>query len=185
MICHTPKNVRCQWPWTLNLGIMFRKIAPKHNVFGFPDKTEPSTQPEKRSGLNEPRYEMIWYSVILCWLLSIFISMLYLVVFWECSYWGKEMRGGEGIRGEEEGEDKRSWMTCGASALELMLSAVQLSSFSLQLLLLPQQVGLSCSSSRLNQESHKHFVNKHSRCSGIYLHDITAETHQQFMLHIL
>lgn len=50
-----------------------------------------------------------------------------------------------------------SLMTCRASALELLLSAVQLSSFSLQLLLLLQQVGLGCSSSRLNKEGKKHF----------------------------
>ena len=51
-----------------------------------------------------------------------------------------------------------SLMTCRASALYLLLSAVQLGSFSLQLLLLPQQIGLSCSSSRLKEESQEHFT---------------------------
>lgn len=48
-------------------------------------------------------------------------------------------------------------MTCRASALQLLLPAVQLGSFPLQLLLLPQQVGLSASSRRLEEENKNPF----------------------------
>lgn len=82
-------------------------------------------------------------------------------------------------------EEKR-WciMTCRASALELLLSAVQLGSFPLQLLLLPQQIGLSCSSSRLKKkkkkESQKHFTRQtHLMRRNLSCWHKCRETHQQ------
>lgn len=54
-----------------------------------------------------------------------------------------------GAAAEGRGAGGLSLMTCWGSALELPLPAVQLGSFSLQILLLFQQGGLSCGSRRL------------------------------------
>lgn len=172
----------CEIPVTLNfkLGIMFRRIAPKHNVFAFLTQwSHPLSLKNVQAWMNQDMkqrkpdfnlqtalaskgfFECIWKAKLTKRLWPQFSNFVLIVKHFYFYVISGSVLGVQLLRKRDErrggGEDRRSWLTCGASALELMLSAVQLSSFSLQLLLLPQQVGLSCSSSRLNQESHKHF----------------------------